>query len=68
MHCPEPHDQVEDHSPLGPHDQIEIAQADVEVDNDDFLAGARQRAPRAAVEVVLPTPPLPDVTTTTWAI
>src|SRR6478736_1434358 len=25
-------------------------------------------APRAAVDVVLPTPPFPDVTTTTWAI
>ena len=31
-------DEVVDHAPLGAHDQVEVAQADVEVDDDDVLA------------------------------
>ena len=36
-------DQIEDHAPLGTHDQVEIAQADIEVDDDDLLTALRQR-------------------------
>ncbi len=41
-------DQVVDHAPLGPHEEIEIAQADIEVDDGDPLAAAREsRAERS---------------------
>ena len=62
-------DEVEDHAPLGAHDEVEVAQADVEIDHDDVLCPpCASAAPSAAVDVVLPTPPLPDVTTRTLAI
>ena len=59
-------DEVEHDPALAAHDQVEVAQADVEVDDDGLLAAAapgRWRWRRR--EVVLPTPPLPDVTTMT---
>ena len=40
-------DEVEHDAPFGAHDEIEIAQADVEVDDDDLLA-AFAPAPRRA--------------------
>ena len=36
-------DQVEDHPPLGAEHEVEIAQADVEVDHDDLFAVMRER-------------------------
>src|SRR5262249_26520179 len=36
-------DQVIDHPAFGAHDQIEVAQPDVEVDHHDVLPGLRQR-------------------------
>ena len=30
-------DQIEDHAPLRAHHQVEIAKADVEIDDDDLL-------------------------------
>ena len=36
-------DEVVDDPPLGAHDEVEIAQADVEIDDHDVLAGLRQR-------------------------
>ena len=36
-------DQIEDDPALGPHDQVEIAQADIEIDDHDILPGLRQR-------------------------
>jgi hypothetical protein len=38
-------DQIEDNAPLGAHDEIEIAQTDVEIHDDDLLAALRQRRP-----------------------
>ena len=35
-------DEVVHHAPLATHDQVEVAQADVEVDDRDFLAGHGQ--------------------------
>ena len=60
-------DQVEHNSALGSHHQIEVAQADVEIDHGDVLAGLRERGAKRGGRVVLPTPPLPDVTTSTLA-
>ena len=40
-------DEVEHHAPLGAHDQVEVAQADVEVDERHLLAGLRQRRPES---------------------
>ena len=34
--------QVVDHPPLGPHEEIEIAQAHVEIDDGDAIAAPRQ--------------------------
>ncbi len=56
-------DEVVHHAPLAAHDQIEIAQADVEVDHRDLLAAPGEADGERALVVVLPTPPLPDVTT-----
>lgn len=61
-------DEVEHNTSFRPHDEIEIAQADVEIDNDDFFTCCASAAPSAAVDVVFPTPPFPDVTTKTLAI
>ena len=61
-------DQVEHHAALGAHHQIEVAQADVEVDHRHASPVCASAAPSAAVDVVFPTPPLPDVTTRTLAI
>ena len=36
-------DEIEDDAPLGAHDEIEIAQADVEVDDGDLLTLLGQR-------------------------
>ncbi len=36
-------DEVVDHAALGTHDEVEIAQADVEVDHGDAIAPLRQR-------------------------
>ena len=36
-------DQVEHHAALGAHHQVEIAQADVEIDDDDLLAVLGER-------------------------
>ena len=36
-------DEVEDDAALGAHDEIEVAQADVEIDHHDVLAALRQR-------------------------
>ena len=36
-------DQVKDHAPLGTHHQVEIAQADIKVDDHHLLAALRQR-------------------------
>jgi hypothetical protein len=38
-------DEVVDHAAFGAHHEIEIAQTDVEVDDDDVLPRARQRRP-----------------------
>jgi hypothetical protein len=35
-------DQVVDHAALGPHHEVEVAQAHVEIDDGDLLAGHRQ--------------------------
>src|SRR5690606_40157055 len=37
-------DEVVDHPALAAHDQVEVAQADVEVDDSDLLAGAGEAA------------------------
>ncbi len=60
--------EVEDHSPLRPHDEIEIAQAHVEIDDGDSLAAARQSRTKRGGRCRLADAPFPDVTTTTWAI
>src|SRR3712207_7686973 len=39
-------DEVVDDAPLGPHDEVEVAQADVEVDHDDVLPPLRERRPQ----------------------
>ncbi len=52
-------DQIEDDASLRPHDQVEVAQAHVEIDEDDLLPAWASAAPREAEEVVLPTPPCP---------
>ena len=39
-------DQVIDHPALGSHDEVEVAQAHIEVDDDHFFAGLRQRRPQ----------------------
>ena len=36
-------DEVVDDAPLGAHDEVEVAQPDVEIDDDDVLARLRQR-------------------------
>src|SRR5262249_21990072 len=36
-------DEVIDYPAFGPHDQVEVAQAHVEIDHDDCLAGLRER-------------------------
>jgi hypothetical protein len=38
-------DEVEDHTALRPHDEVQIAEADIEIDHDDILAGLRERGP-----------------------
>src|SRR5690606_34080844 len=40
-------DEVVDHPPLTAHHQVEVAQADVEIDHGDFLAATRQPAGEA---------------------
>ncbi len=35
-------DEVEHNPPLDAHDEVKIAQADIEVDDDGFVAGLRQ--------------------------
>src|SRR3546814_9126087 len=40
-------DEVVHHAAFAAHDQVEVAQADVEVDHDDLLAAARQAAREA---------------------
>src|SRR5690606_4325280 len=40
-------DEVVHHAALAAHDQVEVAQADVEVDHDDLLAAAREAAREA---------------------
>jgi hypothetical protein len=56
-------DEVVDHAPLATHDQVEVAQADVEIDDGDLLAARARPVAMLALVVVLPTPPLPEVTT-----
>ena len=53
---------------LTSHDEVEVTQADIEVDNDGFLPFWAKPVAMAALEVVLPTPPLPEVTTIMRAI
>jgi hypothetical protein len=60
-------DQVVDDAPLAAHDQVEVAQPDVEVDDHRFVPALREAQAMRRLVVVLPTPPLPDVTTTTLA-
>jgi hypothetical protein len=36
-------DKVEHHATFGTHNEIEIAQPDVEIHHDDLFSGARQR-------------------------
>ena len=36
-------DEVEDDAPLGAHHEVEVAQADVEIDHHDLVAALRQR-------------------------
>ncbi|MHC2860389.1 hypothetical protein ACVIYH_001467 [Bradyrhizobium diazoefficiens] len=38
--------RVEHHAAFGAHDEIEIAQADVEIDDDDLVAALRQGSPQ----------------------
>ena len=38
-------DEIKDDAPLGAHDQIEIAQPDVEIDDADALSALRERRP-----------------------
>jgi hypothetical protein len=40
-------DQVVDHAPLAAHDQVEVAQADVEVDDGGLVAAQRQAGGKA---------------------
>ena len=61
-------DEIEHHAAFGPHHKVEVAKSDIEVDNGNAFARCASAAPSAAVDVVLPTPPLPDVTTKTLAI
>ena len=56
-------DQVEDDALLEAEHEIEVAQADIGVDQRDASPRLASAAPRLAVVVVLPTPPLPEVTT-----
>jgi hypothetical protein len=51
------------HAAFAAHDQVEVAQADVEVDHRHLLAAPARPQARLALVVVLPTPPLPEVTT-----
>jgi hypothetical protein len=37
-------DQIEDHAPLGAEHQIEIAKADIEIDDDDLVARVCERS------------------------
>ena len=39
-------DQVVDDPAFRPHDEVEIAQADIEIDHDDLVAALRQRCPK----------------------
>ncbi|MGY3292150.1 hypothetical protein ACVWWP_005217 [Bradyrhizobium sp. LM3.6] len=39
-------DEVKHDPALGAHHKVEVAQADVEVDDDDLLAALRQRSPQ----------------------
>ena len=50
-------DEIKDDAPFGAEHEIEVTQADVEVDHDDFFLFRASVAPSAAVVVVLPTPP-----------
>ena len=53
---------------LGAEHEIKVSQADVEINHDNASAHLeREQRLNAAVDVVLPTPPLPDVTTKTCA-
>jgi hypothetical protein len=61
-------DQVIDHAALAAHDQVEVAQADVEVDHCGLVAAQARPEAKLALVVVLPTPPLPEVTTTILAM
>jgi hypothetical protein len=56
-------EHVEAHARFEAEHDVEIAQADVGVDERDARAGAASATPTLAVVVVLPTPPLPLVTT-----
>jgi hypothetical protein len=56
-------DEVVHDATLAAHDQVEVAQADVEVDDGDLVATRARPQARLALVVVLPTPPLPEVTT-----
>jgi hypothetical protein len=60
-------DQVVHHATFAAHDEVEVAQAHVEVDDGGLEAAQGQTGGNAALVVVLPTPPLPDVTTMTRA-
>ena len=48
---------------LAAHDEVEVAQADIEIDDRDFLPRRARPTAIDALVVVLPTPPFPDVTT-----
>ncbi|MGY4375689.1 hypothetical protein ACVWZ3_003328 [Bradyrhizobium sp. i1.3.6] len=39
-------DEIEHDAAFGAHDEVEVAQADVEIDDDDLVAALRQRSPQ----------------------
>jgi hypothetical protein len=56
-------DQVVHHAAFAAHDEVEVAQTHVEVDDGGLVAAQGQAGEKLALVVVLPTPPLPEVTT-----
>ncbi len=64
--APDDVDEVVDHAALDPEHEVQVPQADIEVDGDGLLAHQGDAGGDVGAVVVLPTPPLPEVMTTTF--
>ena len=58
-------DEIKDHASLGTHHEVEIAQADIEVDDHHLLSSLCKRRPQRCCRGRLADSALPEVTTST---